>query len=237
MSPLTPTAPREREQARQPRSKANPKTKAQPLPRFVLVPPFENGDRLTQPEFHRLYESMPEDFKAELVEGIVYLGMSVRTDFHGEPHALMVTWLGVYSSLHPDSRVTDDSTIILDGDNEFQPDVLMRRDPADGGSSRINEKGYLVGPPELVVEIAASRVAKDMHLKREVYRRIGVREYLAWRPRENVLDWWRLEDGRYVVIEPDADGCLNSEVFPGLRLDVAALLAGDTAKVLAAISR
>jgi hypothetical protein len=35
---------------------------------------------------------------------------------------------------------------------------------------------------------------------------------------------------------PHTDGLLYSRVFPGLRLPVAPLLAGDTAKVLAALS-
>ncbi len=34
-------------------------------------PVLENGDRLTQPEFHRRYEAYPEDVKIELVGGIV----------------------------------------------------------------------------------------------------------------------------------------------------------------------
>jgi hypothetical protein len=30
------------------------------------LPPLHNGDRLTQPEFHRRYEGYPEDVKFEL---------------------------------------------------------------------------------------------------------------------------------------------------------------------------
>lgn len=36
------------------------------------LPPLENGDRLSCDEFKRRYEAMPEDCKAELIEGIVY---------------------------------------------------------------------------------------------------------------------------------------------------------------------
>jgi hypothetical protein len=36
---------------------------------------------------------------------------------------------------------------------------------------------------------------------------------------------------------PDAQGVLHSRIFPGLRLPVAPLLAGDTAKVLAALTQ
>jgi hypothetical protein len=34
------------------------------------LPPLHNGDRLTQPEFHRRYEAYPEDVKFELKGGL-----------------------------------------------------------------------------------------------------------------------------------------------------------------------
>jgi hypothetical protein len=34
---------------------------------------LENGERLTQPEFHRRYSQRPDLRKAELIEGVVYL--------------------------------------------------------------------------------------------------------------------------------------------------------------------
>jgi hypothetical protein len=49
-----------------------------------------------------------------------------------------------------------------------------------------------------------------------------------------------LENGeflrRYRPQSPDAQGVLHSRGFPGLRLPVAPLLAGDTAKVLEALT-
>ena len=50
------------------------------------------------------------------------------------------------------------------------------------------------------------------------------------------LEWFCLEDDDYRPQLPDAQGVLHSRVFPGLRLPVAPLLAGDTAKVLAALT-
>ena len=50
------------------------------------------------------------------------------------------------------------------------------------------------------------------------------------------LEWFCLEDDDYRPQLPDAQGLLHSRVFPGLRLPVAPLLAGDTAKVLAALT-
>ena len=40
-------------------------------------------------------------------------------------------------------------------------------------------------------------------------------------------------DGAYVRLEPDAEGVIESEEYPGLRLHVPSMLAGDRAGVLA----
>jgi hypothetical protein len=39
----------------------------------IPIPPLESGDRLTRAEFERRYEATPEKFKAELIEGVVYV--------------------------------------------------------------------------------------------------------------------------------------------------------------------
>jgi hypothetical protein len=41
------------------------------------LPPLENGDRLTRPEFERRYQAMPHIKKAELIEGVVYSRLAV----------------------------------------------------------------------------------------------------------------------------------------------------------------
>ena len=61
----------------------------------------------------------------------------------------------------------------------------------------------------------------------------GVREYLVWRVLDDAFDWFRLVDGQYVLMEPDARGVIESREFPGLRLNVPGLLAGDLATVSA----
>ena len=57
-----------------------------------------------------------------------------------------------------------------------------------------------------------------------------------WLVTEAGLEWFCLEDDDYRLQLPEARGVLNSRVFPGLRLPVAPLLAGDTAKVLASLT-
>ena len=74
-----------------------------------------------------------------------------------------------------------------------------------------------------------------MHQKKEAYRRNRVLEYIVWRERNKAFDWFQLRDEDYVRREPDADGIIESEAFPGLRLNVAAALAMDRAAMLAAM--
>jgi len=198
------------------------------------VLPLETGDRLTRAEFERRYQAMPHVKKAELIEGVVYMPSPVRLR-HAEAHGQVLVWLGVYAAATPGVRLADNASLRLDLDNEVQPDALLRLDPALGGRSYVSEDGYLEGVPELIVEVASSSASYDLHDKLRVYRRNGVPEYLVWRVDDDALDWFRLREGRYVPVEPDGEGVIRSEGFPGLHLRVEALLKGDLATLLATL--
>jgi Uma2 family endonuclease len=196
----------------------------------AAVPPLEAGDLLTREEFYRRWELHPEIKKAERIGGRVFLQMTVHRK-HGKPHARVAAWLGAYEARREDLEALLETTVRL-GDEDFQPDALVRY--LDGAST-VGDDDCIEGPPELVVEVSASSVSYDLNLKKELYRRSGVAEYLVWQVYEGVIDWWKLETGAYVPIEPDSAGILQSAQFPGLRLAREALLAGDMAAVLAAL--
>jgi Uma2 family endonuclease len=199
-----------------------------PIP-TLSVPPLESGDRLSRAEFERRYAAAPRPFKAELIEGVVYVGSPVRNS-HGVPHADLITWMGVYRSATPGVKGSSNATTRLDLDNEPQPDALLRIEV--GGSSRLSADGYIEGAPELVAEIATSSAAIDLGAKKAAYRRNGVQEYLVWQTFDNQLSWFRLINEVYVLVEPDSQGIIQSSVFPGLWLNVPALLAGAMIDVL-----
>jgi Uma2 family endonuclease len=198
-------------------------------------PPLEPGDRLTRAEFERRYEAMPQLAKAELIEGFVHMPSPVRFRHHGQPHARLVGWLVQYESGTPGVATGDNSTTRLDLDNEPQPDIILLIDPERGGQARISEDDYVEEAPELVVEVASSSASFDLSTKLHVYRRNGVREYIVWRVLDEAIDWFVLRAGEYERLELDEQGWLRSEVFPGLWLDVGALLQGDVARVLATV--
>jgi hypothetical protein len=201
------------------------------------IPPLKHGDRLSRTEFARRYRAMP-DCRAELIEGLVYMAAAaLRLKSHGQPHGRFITWLGVYEAATPGVWIGDTPTVLLDEDNEPQPDLALLVDPACGGQTRLTEDDYIEGAPELLAEVAASTVSIDLGVKKTVYERNGVREYLVWRVLEQQLDWFVLEDGCYVPLSADGDGVTRSRLFPGLWLDRSALIRGDMSRVLQVLQR
>lgn len=194
------------------------------------APRLENGAHLTVAEFLRRYEAMPELKKAELIEGVVYMGSPVSRD-HSRPDGRVLSWLGYYSIYTPGTEVLPNTTVVLDlGENCPQPDGCLRIEPAYGGRSGTDARGYVAGAAELAAEIAASSASYDLHEKFDAYQRNGIREYLVWRVEEEAIDWFSLRGRIYRRLKP-IDGLLKSKVFPGLWLNVAAILRGDMIQV------
>ncbi len=194
------------------------------------IPPLENGDRLTWAEFERRYTAMPEEKKAQLIEGVVYMSSPVSNEYHGMLHFDLIIWLGFYRSATPGVRGGDNSTLRLDKKNAPQPDAFLYILPENGGKLRRAPDEYMVGAPELIAEVSASSASVDLNDKFEAYQRNGAQEYVVWRVYDQAIDWFMLRDGRYEPHKPD-NGVHKSEVFPGLWLDAAALIANDMATV------
>ena len=207
------------------------------LPNNGRIPLLENGDRLTRAEFERRYEAMPEKVKAELIEGVVYMASPVRITHHAKPHSRIMGWLFNYCADTKGVDFADNSTVRLDYDNQPQPDAVLFIKEDFGGNSYISLDDYLVGSPELVVEIASSTASYDTTEKKKIYRRNGVKEYIIWRVDDEEIDWFALENGEYILLEADKNGVLESRSFGGLRLNVKAVLADDLAKVLSDLQK
>lgn len=196
------------------------------------VPPLRPGDHLSRAEFERRYQAHPEVKKAELIEGVVYMPSPVHFERHGRLHFNLIGWLFAYCAATPHVQGGDNVTVQIDYQNEVQPDALLRLPEHLGGRSRITTEDYIAGPPELVVEVAASSAAYDLHSKRNVYARSGVQEYLVIQVYEQRVDWFRLQRSVYTSLIPDDAGILRSVVFPGLWLKPAALWTEDVAALL-----
>lgn len=197
-------------------------------------PTLSSGDQMTQREFHRRYELLPEDQKAELIGGIVYMASPAGFP-HGSYHWELNTVLGFYKAFTPGVDAANNATTILGEYSEPQPDLSLIILPECGGRTGIKHKKYLAGPPELVAEISDSSRAIDLHLKKDDYEQAGVLEYIVLCVEKPRLHWFRLKAGG--EIRADARGIYRSRVFPGLWIDGPTLLARNTARLIEVVQQ
>ncbi|MFN0096357.1 MAG: Uma2 family endonuclease [Dehalococcoidia bacterium] len=191
------------------------------------------SERLTRAEFERRWDAHPEITRAELIDGVVFRDVSVSPT-HAELHLRVGAWLMTFAAFHAAAvQALDNVSVRIPGGHELQPDVALRR--PSGGSSEAG-RGALDGAPEFVFEVAVTSAARDLGRKKDLYPESGVREYAVWQVEEGLVSWWAARDGAWVAIEPGPDGIVESLEFPGLRLDVTSLLAGDMASVLRAVT-
>ena len=201
------------------------------------IPPLMAGDRLSRVEFERRYHAQPALKKAELIEGVVYMPSPVKHKKHGNPHLFLNTWVGVYLAATPGLDASDNATVRMDNQNEPQPDLLLRVERSADGRSFVAPDDYIDGAPELIVEIAGTSANYDMHDKKFVYARNGVREYLVVLTYDQTVHWFVLHDGEYEEVSLTTDGLLQSQFFGGLWLKPAALWANNLAEILAALQQ
>src|SRR5262245_1101 len=135
------------------------------MSRLRGIPPLVAHDRLSRDEFERRYAAMPDNVRAELLNGAVFVRQPARHVYHGRPQSFLGAWLTYYAELTPGVDLGDNSSLRLSDADEPQPDLLLRVPAERGGSSALDGEGYLTGAPELVVEIAASSASYDLHDK------------------------------------------------------------------------
>ena len=200
----------------------------------TVVPMLRPGDRLTQAEFHRRYERMPDDAKFELIGGVVSMASPMRSD-HGDHHFQLNTVAGVYVASTPGVRGSDNASVILGHNSEPQPDVSLRLLPEFGGNTALNNRRYITGAPEWLAEVSDSTEEFDLGEKRLDYQRNGVLEYVVLALPQRRLRSFDLQVGQELPM--DSDGVFRSRVLPGFWIDEAALLDLDLPRLLQTLNQ
>lgn len=203
-------------------------------PRRTL-PPLIAGQRLDRATFHERYAAMPPRTRAELIGGIVHMPSPLGYE-HGDRDSEVSDWLGHYKRYTKGIEKPLNATTQLGDYGEHQPDCQLIIPGDLGGQTRF-VGSFIVGPPELIVEIGKTTRETDLGATKDDYERAGVLEYLFVGIDPDEVLWFIRRDGRFVEMEAGADGLLRSEVFPGLWLDPAALLARDMDAVYVALDR
>jgi Uma2 family endonuclease len=192
------------------------------------------GDRLTQAEFHRRYEQYPEDVKFELIGGVVHVAPPLKRP-HGTSSPLLNGVFFLYQASTAGVELAENMTAILGKEGEPQPDLILRLLTECGGQSAYNEEQYLVGAPELVAEVADSTRKIDLQGKRQDYLSAGVQEYLVLDLDKDRLHWFHFPSKRQ--LRADRHGTWKSRAFPGLWINGPALLARDSAGLIATVQQ
>lgn len=193
-----------------------------------------SGDRLTRQEFCRRWDQVPEVKRAELIGGLVCMPVPLGHR-HDQFSTHLAAWLWGFSQETPGCESGANATWFM-LDDAPQPDHYLRLLPECGGQSFVKDD-FLHGAPELAVEVALSSASYDLHQKRELYARAGVKEYLAVLVQEQEVRWGRLVADDYQRLPIWPDGTTRSIVFPGLWLDARALLDNDSRRVMDALQR
>jgi Uma2 family endonuclease len=204
-----------------------------PQPR--ALPPLVAGQRLDRATFHERYEAMPPGTRAELIGGIVYMPSPLGIE-HGERDGEVSDWLGHYKRFTKGIRRALNATTQFDDYGEPQPDLLLLIREELGGQTRIVD-GYVVGAPELVVEIAKTTRKTDLGPKKADYERAGVLEYIFIGLDPEEVRWFVRREGKFVETAPGPDGIYRSEVFHGLWFDPQAFFARDMDSLIATLDR
>ncbi len=200
-------------------------------PQVRALPALENGDQLDQVTFHARYAAMPEDCRAELIGGIVYMSSPQKLP-HSQAHKLVVRWLDDYAEATPGTDTLFNNTQVLGPDSEPQPDACLFVTPEHGGQVYVDADEFLHGPPELIVEVSSSTESIDLHGKKRDYEKAGVREYVVLALRTQQVFWFVRQRGKYREVALPGDGIFRSRAFPGLWLDAEAVLGNQRQRVL-----
>ena len=203
-------------------------------------PWLENGERMDQKTFHERYTKMPPGFRAELVEGMVYVMPSPPGLRHARNDAELSGCLFLYSAATPGTISQNNATTILGEKSEPQPDSALLIQKEYGGQSRDGQgegANFTFGAPELLVEVAFSSRSIDLNGKPRDYERAAVREYVVYDLFQRSLLGFERRGERLDTLPADADGVWRSRVFPGLWIDTPALASGDRAALVATLQR
>ncbi|SRR5579883_1249313 len=164
-------------------------------PQGKRLPPLENGDNLDQKTFHARYLAKPEDCRAELVGGIVYVP-SPRKVSHGKVQQLVVRWLDEYMDATQGTRALLNITQIPGPDSELEPDACLFIISECGGRVYVDADDHLHGAPELIVEVSSATESIDLHRKKLDYQKTGVIEYVVLALRTQQVFWFIRQRGK-----------------------------------------
>ena len=185
----------------------------------VCDPPATYGNAAVQAYTIRDIESLPEDTRAELIDGRIYY-MSAPGRIHQE--IIVKTLVRIESHItagHGSCKVYPAPfAVYLDrdiGQDYLEPDLVVVCRP-----ERLCDKGCM-GAPDWIMEVTSpSTQFRDYTVKLFSYKAAGVREYWIVNPEKRVVHTYRFGEEEAVEIY-SFDDRVPFGIFPGLEIRLA----------------
>ena len=136
-----------------------------------------------------------EERREEIINGRVVM-MSAPTLRHiliaGKLYHMFSSYLeGKFCTAIPDGA----ALFLEEGAEEYQPDMMVVCD-----RDKLKQRKGVYGAPDLVVEVLSPSTGRDDRgHKKDVYEKHGVREYWIINPRDESIEQYVLENGRFVL--------------------------------------
>ena len=135
-------------------------------------------------------EALADYKKSELIGGVVY-DMSPANTKHINIQNNLIAIIRQYLK-GKRCRAFTEIGVYLDKDNYFIPDLVVVCD-----RNKITDRG-IEGVPDFVVEVLSlSTRKKDITVKKDTYERFGVKEYWIISPKDEAIEVYLLQDGKY----------------------------------------
>ena len=166
--------------------------------------------------FAEFVELIPEDQKADLLDGVIYLASPENLE-----HNDLLGWLTVVLRPFIEARGLGRLTINKVA-YRFSDRAAPEPDLGFVAAHRADciKHGYVDGPPDLAVEIVSpDSVDRDYEAKRRQYEAGGVLEYWIINPLECTATFLVREGDGFAEVAC-ADNIYRSRVLDGLELDV-----------------
>lgn len=179
---------------------------------------------MTQAEFKQLPEGPPY-YEFEF-------GKVIEMPRPHPRHNRIVGYLYVFLNRYVEEH--DLGLMFMDVEVDLTPDLTYAPDLFFLATERLSQydedSGEVKGPPSLVIEVISPRSAsRDRVSKFEHYRAAGVEWYWLIDPQEVSVEEYHLKEGYYVRTASVAEGeVFRPGVFPGLEIDLAALVSRPT---------
>ena len=156
------------------------------------------------------YINWSDDERWEIIDGVVY-NMRPAPKLKHQKISRNITWaIGKNTSKLKECEFFEAPTdVALDEFNVVQPDIFIVCD-----KNKITEDN-IKGAPDLIIEIVSpSSAYKDTKIKKDLYEKFGVREYIIVFPDLFLVERYVLRDGVYGVLERfNWDDILKLETF------------------------